>query len=166
LFEEDKKFSKEHPLNSEIDDIDIFIHGTSSKNFLKIQNTGFLLRSAMSRNFGISEKGVCFEKFYQHGKDLSVVDLVIDLTMKDYCDNACQGDGSSEGVVLQITGKELKQLGCPIYADWNTVFKRRFSSDWIPIGIETNGLLSIIIVDRDIPISCLEVMKKIPFKKD
>jgi hypothetical protein len=160
LFDEDEQFSKQHPLNSKIKDTDLFVHGTSLKNYSAIQSTGFLLRTIPVRNYSISQADICFEKYYKQGK----LFYIVDLTIREYCNMACRNDGSSEGVVLGIKGKELKQLGCLIYADWNTGFKRKCNSEGIPIDVDTDGLLPITILDCDIPISCLEVIKRVPFK--
>ncbi len=68
---------------------------------------------------------------------------------------------------MQIKGRELKKLGCPIYVDWNKPYARIRNSEGIPIDVDTNTkykLLSIIIVDRDIPLKYLKVVKKLPFK--
>jgi hypothetical protein len=102
----EERFSKEHPLEAKIKDTDLFLHGTSSKKYSAIQAKRRLLRNVPVRNWGISRIGVCFEKYVKQGQYCGVVDL----TIKRYCEVACEKDGSSEGVVLLIKGRELKKL--------------------------------------------------------
>ena len=157
----EERFSKEHPITSKIKDTDVFLHGTSSKKYLAIQSTGFLRRKVPMRNYGISRKGICFEKYVEHGEYSGVTSLSIE----GHCKIACENDQSSEGVILQIKGRELKNLGCPIYADWNVGYPFVKDSEEIPIDVDSNAsLLPIIIIDRDIPIKYLIATKRLPFK--
>ena len=67
----------------------------------------------------------------------------------------------------QITGKELKKLGCPIYADWNYNYPCKRTWDYIRIDVDYDApLLSIIIVDKDVPFEDLKVFKIITFKDE
>jgi hypothetical protein len=160
----EERFSKEHPLK--IKDTDLFLHGTSSKKYLAIQCTGFLLRKVPDRNWGVSRIGICFEKYVKQGQycGVSAADLA-DRTIKDCCKVACENDGSSEAVVLQIKGRELKELSCPIYADWNKRYAVIYDVEGIPIDVNSDTpVLSIIVIDRDIPLRYLEVVKRVPFK--
>jgi hypothetical protein len=156
----EERFSKEHPLEAKIKDTDLFLHGTSSKKYSAIQAKRRLLRDVPVRNWGISRIGVCFEKYVKQGQYCGVVDL----TIKRYCEVACEKDGSLEGVVLQIKGKELKKLACPIYGDWNKNYPLKHNSEGIPIDVDSEAELLSIIVDRDIPLRYLEVVKRAPFK--
>mgnify|MGYP005856551401 FL=1 len=84
--------------------------------------------------------------------------------MPNYCRNSCQKDGSSEGVVLEIKGKELKKLECPIYADWNKHIVPTYDSLHRPNGVKYDYLfVSVIAVDKDIPIEYLSDKGRIPF---
>lgn len=157
--DQDERFSRNHPLNSKIKDTDLFRHGTSSKRYLAIQKARSLLIEAPDRNWGISEKGICFEKYDKKGQYL------VDYTIEKYCNAACLKDGSSEGVVLEITGRDLKKLGCPIYVDWKKPINVRRDANGIPINIKSDRPdLSIILLDRDIPLRYLKVVKRMPFK--
>ena len=86
--------------------------------------------------------------------------------MVRFCEAACnnKNDRSIEGVILKITGRNLKRLGCPIYADWNYGFSHKRDSQWLPVDVDYSGLgvTSIIITDCDIPIEYLEIAKRIP----
>ena len=162
----EEKFSKEHPLNSKIEDTDVFLHGTSSKRYREIQSTGFLRREVPIRNYSISQKVICFEKYVEHGKRGDNADL-IDRTIRGHCLNACRQDHSSEGVILKINGRELKNLKCPIYADSNEPFVCIRDSEWIPVDVDYNAnFLSIAITDCDIPFKYLEVFRIVPFKEE
>jgi len=144
-------FSRVHPVNAQIKDTDVFIHGTSSTRFSVIKLEG-LKRKVDGKHFGISHNVICFEKLLENKHyRKAAIDLV-----KKYCQIACDKDNSSEGVILQIKGRELKKLGCPIYADWNIGFSRK-TIEGIPFDINLNAPVSIIIVDRDIPFEYLEV---------
>ena len=158
--------SKAHPLNLKIKDTDAFLHGTSSKKYSVIQSTGFLLGTIPVKNFSISQKGICFEKYAEHGNYAGTSSkMLIDMTIKGYCETACRRDQSEEGIVLQIKGKELKKLGCPIYADWNKDIPRIYDDEGMPIDVNYDSpVLSIIVVDCDIPLKYLEVARKVPFK--
>jgi hypothetical protein len=157
--ESDEQFSKKYPLK--IMDSDLFLHGTSSRNYSDIQRTGFLKGKALKRNWCTSRKGVYFVRYVK--QEQSSADLV-DMMMKHYCEIPCKQDGSSEGVVLQVKGRELKELGCPIYADWNVLFPFKYNKKGIAIDVDSDApVLSIIVVDCDIPLRCLEVVKRIPF---
>ena len=160
----DEWFSREHPLK--IRDSDLFLHGTSSRNYSDIQRTGFLLRKAPNRNWGISERGICFERYVKQGQYCGVSSVsLVDVTIENYCEIACKHDGSSEGVVLQVKGRELKELGCPIYADWNKLYPCKRNTEGIPIDVDSDvSVLSIIVVDCDVPVRYLEVVKRISFK--
>jgi hypothetical protein len=157
---DDEDFSKAHPVK--LNDTDVFLHGTSSKKFLSIKSTGFLKRSTPTTNWDISTYGIYFEKY--DVQDTFAREL-IDMTIRKYCEATCQRDQSSEGVILQITGKELKQLGCPIYADWNKPYDVIRDAKRQAIDLDSNAsLLSIIIVDKDIPLEYVTVVKTISFK--
>jgi len=159
-----EEFSKAHPVK--IKDTDVFLHGTSSRKYLAIKSTGFLKRKAPA-NWGISEKGICFEKYDEHGTfaKCRAADIT-NLTVQHYCETTCRRDHSSEGVILQIKGRELRKLECPIYADWNKPYKVIEDSEGIPIDVDSNApVLSIIILDKDIPVEYLEVVRRIPFKE-
>ena len=153
-----ERFSKKHVLNSKIEDADLFLHGTSSEKYSSIQRTGFLSRIVPTRNWSISRKGVCFEKYVERGNNLLC--RVVDLTIRDYYEATSRNDGSSEGVVLQIKGRELKKLACPIYADWNLNFPLKYNSKGIPIDVDSDAELLSIIVDGDIPLRYLKLRKK------
>lgn len=158
-------FSKAHPLNAKIKDTDVFLHGTSSNKYSAIQSKGFILRDVPERNYPISEKGICFERYVKNNVDNI---YVIIPTVRDYCRTACAHDQSLEGVILQIKGIELKKLGYPIYVDWIKQYTLITDSEGIPVEVDTNTprkLLSIIIVDRDIPFEYLRVVKRLPFKQ-
>jgi hypothetical protein len=104
---------------------------------------------------------ICFEKYVKHGK----YSRVITLSIEGHCKAACRNDQSSEGVILQIKGRELKKLGCPIYADWNEGYLLVKDSEGIPMDVDSNAsMLPIVIIDRDIPLEYLEVVKKLHFK--
>lgn len=162
----EEQFSKEHPLNFKIKDTDLFLHGTSSKRYWYIQTTGFLFRRVPDRNWGISRPGICFEKYVKQGEYWGVRAADhIDHTIKKCCRVACENDDSSEAVVLQIKGKELKKLGCPIYANWNKAYAKVMDVKGIPIDVNYDAsFLSIIVIDCDIPLEYLEVVKRVPFK--
>jgi hypothetical protein len=160
----EERFSRLHPLK--IKDTDVFLHGTSLKKYLAIQSKGFLLREVPQRNWSISQKGICFEK-YEEGQycGTNAKDL-IDITIEGYCNATCRSDQSKEGVILQIKGRELKRLGCPIYADWNKNFPLIYDAEGIPIDVDSDApVLSIIVLDCDIPLEYLEVAKKVPYKE-
>ena len=161
MFPEEEKFSKQHPLNSKINDTDLFVHGTSKNNYLSIKSEGFMKRTGVVRNYSISIEGICFEKYYEYGLKFHVVDM----TIKGHCSAACKMDGSSESIVLQITGKKLKGLGCNIYAGWNKHVPRLYNAVGIPFDVDSDALLSIIILDCDIPFKYLKIMKKVPSDK-
>lgn len=152
-------FIKKHPLK--IKNIDLFLHGTSSKNYLNIQRIGFLLRDVPNRNWGVSQRGICFERY---PKEVGIsVDDFIDL-MKHYCEVACEHDDSSEGVILQIKGRELKELGCPIKPDLNKPPEFRYDAEGIPIDVDSDASFLSIVIDCDIPLRYLEVVKRVSFK--
>ena len=159
-----EEFSKANPVK--IKDTDVFLHGTSSKKYLAIKSTGFLKRKAPATNWGISKKGICFEKYDEHGTYAGgrAADFT-EMTIRGYCKTTCRRDHSSEGVILQIKGRELRKLGCPIYVDWNKPYAVIRDSEGIPIDVDSNApVLSIIILDKDIPLEYLEVVRRIPFK--
>ena len=143
-------------------DTEILLHGTSSKSFLSIQSSGFLKRSVSdSENYTVSQSGtICFERYIESCKS------IIQGNMVRFCEAACnnKNDRSIEGVILKITGRNLKRLGCPIYADWNYGFSHKRDSQWLPVDVDYSGLgvTSIIITDCDIPIEYLEIAKRIP----
>jgi len=152
-----ENFSRNHPLNSKIKDTDIFLHATSLKKYLAIKSTGFLRRSVSERNYSISQNVICFEKYVKNG--------VAEPSIEGYCDAACRNDKSKEAVILQITGEKLKKLGVKIYADWNDNYPLIRDSEGIPIDVDTEAFfLSIIIVDCDIPIEYLKLVRKVAFK--
>lgn len=160
LFKGDEKFSKDHPLK--INDLYIFLHGTSSNKFLQIKDSGFLLRKPPVRNYSLSQGGVYFEKYCRNYANSDVTRL----TIKGCCQAACRNDNSSEGVILQIKGKQLNNLGCPIYADWNKHVPRIFDSRGIPVDVDSSAPVLSIIIDRDIPLNFLKVVKRLPFKDE
>jgi hypothetical protein len=164
MWEAEEKFSKAHPLNLKIRDADVFLHGTSIKKYSAIQSTGFLLRNA-PKNFSISQAGICFEK-YEHGKFLGTdAKGLVERTLQGYCNTTCRNDQSKEGIILEIKGKELKTLGCRIYADWNKAMPYVYDDEGRPEDIDYDSpVISIIITDCDIPIRFLEVVKKVIFK--
>jgi hypothetical protein len=156
----EKQFIQGHPLK--IKDTDLFLHGTSSKNYSAIQHIGFLLRDSVARNWSISQSGICFER-YRKEAGISI-DNFIDL-MKHYCEVACKRDGSTEGVVLQLTGRELKEIGCCTEPDLNKPLELKYDSEGIPIDINSDAsFLSIVVKDCDIPIKYLRVVRRISFK--
>jgi len=160
----EEAFSKANPVK--IKDTDVFLHGTSSKKYLAIKSTGFLKRKAPATNWGISKNGICFEKYDEHGTygGGRAADFT-ELTIRRYCEATCRNDHSSEGVILRIKGGELRKLGCPIYADWNKPYPKIRNSEGIPIDVDSNApVLSIIILDKDIPLGYLEVAGRIPFR--
>ena len=153
-----EKFSRNHSLNSKIKDTDIFLHVTSLKKYLAIKSSGFLRRNVSERTYSISQSGICFEKYVKNG--------VAELSIEGYCNDACRSDKSEEAVILQITGEQLKKLGVKIYADWNENYPLIRNSEWMPVGVDTEAsFLSIIIVDCDIPLEYLEVVRRVPFKE-
>ena len=158
----EEEFSKNHPVK--IKDTDVFLHGTSLKKYLAIKSTGFLKRKAPATNWSMSRKGICFEKYDEHGTNAGVIAILIEMTIRRYCETTCRNDHSSEGVILKIKGVELKKLGCPIYADWNKPYAKIYDSEGTPIDVNSNApILSIIIVGKDIPLRYLEVVRRIPF---
>jgi len=122
---DDKEFSLAHPVNDKILDKDIFLHVTSSKNYEAIKTKG-LQRNVLAKNWGISHKTICFNKLPENDFDR---EIVLNSMKNCYCKAACQKDNSSEGVVLQIKGRDLKKLGCNIYLDWNYPLVRRNDSE-------------------------------------
>ena len=90
--------------------------------------------------------------------------------MPDHYSVACKRDKSSEAVILQITGKELKKLDCQIFIDpnKNLPLKRdEFGEALRPLKVDSNSpVFSIMIVDKDIPFKYLTIFKKIPFRED
>jgi len=160
----EEEFSKAHPVK--IKDTDVFLHGTSSRKYLAIKSTGFLKRKAPATNWGISKKGIYFEKYDEHGTYAGgrAADFT-EMTIRGYCETTCRRDHSPEGVILRIKGRELSKLGCPIYADWNKRYEFIRDSEEEPINVDSNApVLSIIILDKDIPLEYLEVVRRIPFK--
>jgi len=150
---EEEEFSRKHPLNSKIKDTDLFHHCTSSKRYLAIKSSGFLRRNVSERTYSISQSGICFEKYIEKGMSESS-DI-------GHWRAACRTDHSKEGVILQITGEKLKNLGCSIYADWNNGYLFKYNSEGLRVDVDTEGpFLSIIIVDCDIPFEYLEVVGK------
>lgn len=158
-----ERFSRDHPVNAQIKDTDVFLHGTSSKRYLSIKSEGFLTRKANSKHFGISQKGICFEKYDEYGTYVGGPSAdFTESTIRGYCKTACRKDQSSEGVILQIKGKKLRKLDCPIYADWNKLYPRK-CVEGVPVDVDLNAsVISIIIVDKDIPFEYLEIWKRIP----
>ena len=163
----DEEFSKANPLNERIKDTDIFLHGTSSINFEKIQYSRFLKRKPDEKNFSISENGVCFEKYDTHGiyQGMNSAEYVERYALPHHYGAACRKDKSPEAVILQINGKELKKLCCPICADWNYNYPCKRTRDYIRLDVDYDQpVISIIIVDKDIPFDYLKVFKRIPFE--
>lgn len=119
-------FSKKYPITDQINDGDLFIHGTSSKRFSKIRDSGYLLTKVKDRVQQISQnEGVCIERVPKKGKIIDVV--------REYAKNACENDGSSDGIILEMTGANLRKLGCEIFADWNKPFSRIVNNFGIPV---------------------------------
>ncbi len=164
MFKDDERFSRKYPLNDKIKDTDVFLHGTSSKRVDSIKSKGFLLRNVdFARNFSISNSGICFEKYVTSGAHANPR-TIDDIAIQNYCRNSCKKDGSLEGIVLQIKGSELKKLDCTIYIDWNKPIARTYDSLGRPNGVNYHTLfVSVIIVDKDIPIEYLEVKGRVPF---
>ena len=155
MFEEDERFSKAHPLTAKIKDTDIFLHGTSSKNYAAIQITGLLKRSTYVKNYSLSQAGtICFEKYDRK--------LPMDDITSNHCWAACETDGCTQGVILKISGKNLRKLHCPIYADWNYGYGREYDSEGLPVDIDYDTVSSIVILDCDIPIKYLKAVRKVP----
>ena len=167
MFKEDEAFSRKYPLNKKIKDTDVFLHGTSSKRYDSIKSSGYLLRKVgFERNFSISQPRICFEKYVTSGKRANAK-IIDDVAMINYCSNSCKKDGSLEGVILQIKGRELKKLDCPIYVDWNKPIARTKNSAGEPNGVKYDALyVSITIVDKDIPIEYLELKRRVQFKAE
>ena len=155
----------------EVKDNDQFLHGTSSKRYLSIKSSGFLLRKNVDKNYPISHPGaIYFEKYDRAGTYAGLnAGEFIEKCISDHCRVSCKRDKSSEAVILQITGKELKKLGCTIYVDRNKnlPLKRSESGEAIrPLIVDSNyPVFSIMIVDKDIPFEYLKIFKKIPFKE-
>ena len=82
-----------------------------------------------------------------------------------YCHSACSKDGSTEGVILKITGKELKKLNCLIFNDPNKNDKLLYNSEGIPIGIDSDSPILSIVVESDIPFEYLKEVKRIPYEE-
>ena len=60
----------------------------------------------------------------------------------------------------------MKNLGCPIYADWNVRLARKSDSDWHAIDVNYDFMfLSIVIIDRDTPLDHVSLYKKIPYQQ-
>ena len=154
-----EKFSRNHPLNSKIRDRDIFLHVTSQKKYSAIEASGSLRRNAPKRTYSISQSGViCFEKYVKKG--------ISELSIKGYCNDTCRSDNSKEAVILEIKGEKLKKLGVNIYADWIDGYPLIHDSEGRSIDVNTEGsFLSIIIVDCDVPLEYLEVVRKVPVKE-
>lgn len=153
-----EKFSRDHPLNGKFKDADVFLHGTSLKKYLEIKSSGFLRKNVSKRNYGISPNGVCFDKYFEkHG--------VAELSVESHWKTACRNDQSTEGVILQIKGSELKKLKCPIYADWNDGYPHVYDPYGIPVEVDTEASFLSIIVNGDVPFEYLEVVRRLPFKE-
>lgn len=162
-----KNFSKRHPLNNQMKDEYVFLHGTSSTRFSSIQDCGFIKRAEPGKNFSISPGGICFEKFDIDGtyQGLSASDFIED-TVKDYCKNACKADGDLTGVILKVTGKELKKLDCSIYADWNKPYPR-IKQNGFSVDVDLGAsVISIIVLEKDIPIEYVERWKDVHFSRE
>jgi hypothetical protein len=153
--DDDEQYCRDNPV--EVKDEDLFLHGTSSNNFLNIKSSGFLKQAVSKRNWGNSPKGICFEK-YVKGKN----DVVLDVVTR-WSRIACKKDKSLEGVILQINGVDLKKLGCPILADWNMGYPIKHDEEWIPIGIDSWSAILSIVVECDIPVGYLKVIKRFPY---
>ena len=145
----------EYPVT--VKDTDVFLHGTSRKNYQDIQSSGFLKHKVSHRNWSISTDGVCFEKWVKEN------DEIVMKVVTTYCHSACSKDGSTEGVILKITGKELKKLNCPIYNDPNKNDRLLYDSYGIPIGVDSNSPILSIVVESDIPVEYLKEVKRIPY---
>jgi hypothetical protein len=86
-------------------------------------------------------------------------------TVSHWCHSACVHDGSKEGVILRITGKELKKLNCEIYNDINMNSKLLRDSEGIPIGVDSNWPFLSIVVECDVPFEYLTLFRKVPIKE-
>jgi hypothetical protein len=165
MFKDDEEYSRKHPLNDLIKDTDTFLHGTSLKRYELIKSAGFLLRDIPNRNYSLSTKAICFAKYVSSGKLSNA--KTIDKAMKEkYCLNPCIEDACLEGVVLEISGKALKSIDCHIFADWNEHVPRTFNqSSGMPNGVNYNcPILSVIVVDKDIPVRHLVVKRRFPYQ--
>lgn len=98
---------------------------------------------------------------------MNAADYTERYSIRHHYEAACRTDKSSDGVILQITGRELKKLGCSIYADWNYNYPVKRTCDYIRLDVNYDApVISIIIVDKDIPFEYLRVFKRIPIKED
>ena len=86
--------------------------------------------------------------------------------VRAHCNAACRTDKSREGVILKISGKELKKLGCPICADWNYNFKCIRTWDNIRLDVDYDAEYLSIIVNNDVAFEYLKIFKKMPFKDE
>jgi hypothetical protein len=147
---------KKYPVT--VKDSDVFLHGTSSKNYEDIQSSGFLKKMVSSRNWGISTDGVCFEKWVKEN------DKAVLMVVTRYCYSACKHDNSAEGVILKITGKDLKKLNGKIFSDPNKNSRLLHDSEGIPIGVDSDSPILSIVVECDVPIAYLVEVKRVPSK--
>lgn len=149
---------KKYPVT--VKDTDVFLHGTSMKNYQDIQSSGFLKRNVSQRNWQLSNNDViCFEKWVKQN-DKAVIE-----TVTHYCYSACTQDKSTEGIILRITGKELKKLNCKIYSDPNINSRLIRDNEGIPIGVDSDSPILSIIVEADIPTTFLKEVKRIPYSE-
>lgn len=148
MFKEEEDFSKKHPVTSKIKDTDIFLHGTSLKKYLSIQSTRYLLRNVprSERNTSLSQLGtICFAKLDKRYPELTFE------SMRQNCLAACQNDKSIEGVILKITGKDLKKLNGFVYADWNYGYGFIYSIEGRPIDVNYSEISSIVVTGSSSP---------------
>lgn len=139
-----------------VNDTDVFLHGTSLKKFQDIQSSGFLKKMVSNRNWGISTNGVCFEKWVKEN------DKAVLMVVTRYCVSACKHDNSAEGVILKITGKDLKKLNGKIFSDPNKNSRLLHDSEGIPTGVDSDSPILSIVVECDIPIEYLVEAKRVP----
>lgn len=158
-----KEFCRAHPVNDKIEDADVFIHATSSDNYDNILNDKMLKCNSGNRNYTDSEQGIYFDKysgtdlekqFNRETKDLEKI--------PNLYKTACRNDGSSELVILEITGMDLKKLQCPIIPDYHDGFTPEWEEEK-RVGIK--DFIAIVIEDKDIPLKCLKVFTKLAFNE-
>ena len=156
-------FSKKHPLNVKIKDTDVFLHGTSSKKYSAIQSKGFLKRNVLTKNHQLSAPlAIYFEKYNKY-RQPDFTQYSAANCSKNACEN--KNDRSLDGVILRITGRRLKRLGCNIYVDCN--YPTRFIRDENrkPVAVDRKQLIYIKITEFDIPSKYLKVVKRLTLEE-
>jgi hypothetical protein len=155
-----------------VKDSDIFLHATSSKNYSDIESAGFLKRMTNTddKNYPISKNAIYFEKYEKNGiyAGMNAAKYIEKYSMPFHCRVACRMDNSPQAVILQITGRNLNRLNCPIYVDpeKDLPFKKDESGELIrPLTIDASApVFSIMILDKDIPFDYVKIFQRIPFK--